>query len=90
VARYNKEIADNKKVEFIHVSLDRDENAALAWAKKENFPWHHVLRDQIGKTGLAKYHTSGSVPFYCLIDKSGKLIAKGSSASFSEAKKAVQ
>ena len=86
VAKYNDVIANNKKVEFIHVSLDRDEKAAEAWAKKENFPWYHVLPEKVKRSELKQYHTSGSVPFYVLIDKNGKVEAKGSSQSFQKAK----
>ena len=86
MAKYNEVIANNKKVEFIHISLDRDEKAALVWAKKEKFPWFHVLPEKVKRSKLKQYHTSGSVPFYVLIDKSGKVITKGSSQSFLKAK----
>lgn len=79
-------MADNSTVEFIHVSLDSDKNAALEWAKKENFPWIHVLPEDVKKSDLKKYHTSGSVPFYVLVDKDGKPIAKGSQQTFKKAK----
>ena len=90
MAKYNKEIAGNENVEFIHVSLDSSEDAALEWAKKENFPWLHVMKVDATKSGLAKFHTSGSVPFYCFVDKDGKVLAKGSQASFAKAKEVAQ
>jgi hypothetical protein len=90
VAKYNKELAGNEIVEFIQVSLDRDEDAALEWAIKENFPWLQVMKESASKADLSQYHTSGSVPFYCLIDKEGKVVAKGSQASFSMAKDAAR
>ena len=90
MAKYNKELVGNKKVEFIHVSLDRNEDAALEWAKKENFPWLHVMSEKVSKARLSKYHTSGSVPFYCFVDKDGKVLAKGSQASFKKAKEVSQ
>lgn len=85
MAKYNDVIANNDKVEFIHVSLDRDEDAALSWAKKENFPWLHVLPEKQKRSDLRKYHTSGSVPFYVLVDKDGQVLTKGSNASFKKA-----
>ena len=85
VAKYNQVIADNDKVEFIHVSLDQDEKTALSWAEKEQFPWLHVLPEKVKRSKLSKFHTSGSVPFYVLIDKDGKTITKGSSSAFSKA-----
>ena len=90
MAKYNKEVAGNKNVEFIHVSLDSNEDAALEWAKQENFPWLHVMKENASKANLSKYHTSGSVPFYCFVDKDGKVLAKGSQASFAKAKEVAQ
>lgn len=85
MAKYNKVIADNQNVEFIHVSLDRDEDAALEWAKKESFPWLHVLPEKQKRSDLKKFHTSGRVPSYVLVDKDGKLITSGSSQAFKKA-----
>jgi hypothetical protein len=90
VAKYNKELAANENVEFIHASLDQSDEAALEWAKKEKFPWLHVMKKNMAKAGIAKFHTSGSVPFYCFVDKDGKVLAKGSHASFAKAKEVAQ
>jgi len=90
VAKYNKEVAANENVEFIHASLDQSEDEALEWAKKENFPWLHVMRKNVLKADLAKFHTSGSVPFYCFVDKDGEVLAQGSEASFAKAKEVAQ
>lgn len=86
MAKYNKELAGNGNVEFIQVSLDNDEDAALDWAVKENFPWLQVMKDKAPKADLSQYHTSGSVPFYCFVDKEGRVLAKGSQASFAKAR----
>ena len=90
MAKYEENISENKSVEFIHVSLDSDKGAAEKWAAKEKFPWLHVLPEKVKRSGLDKFHTSGSVPFYCLIEGGGKVLAKGSSASFSKAKELTQ
>jgi hypothetical protein len=90
VAKFNKEIAGNENVEFIHVSLDSNEESALEWAKKENFPWLHVMKTSIAKADLAKFKTERFVPFYCFVDKDGKVLAKGSQASFAKAKEFAQ
>lgn len=84
--KYNKELADNTKVEFIHVSLDANKKAAKAWAKEENFPWLHVLPEKLKKSKLKRYHTSGYVPFYVLIDKEGNVVTSGSEKTFAKAK----
>ncbi len=86
MAKYNEIIANHPSVEMIHVSLDRDEKAALQWAQKENFPWFHVLPDKVKRSKLGKYHTSGRVPFYVLLDKDGTVQAKGSPTVFNTAK----
>ena len=86
MAKYKNNIAGNKKVEFIHVSLDSNKQKAQTWAAKERFPWLHVLPEKVNSSGLKKFHTSGSVPFYCLIDGDGEVLAKGSKASFAKAK----
>lgn len=78
---FNKKIANNDKVEFIHFSLDRTTDAALEWAKKEKFPWAHVLADKHVKSGLQQY-AKRFVPYYMLIDKDGKILAEGSQAVF--------
>ena len=90
MAKFNKEIASNENVEFIHVSLDRNEVSALEWAKKENFPWLHVMNKDIAKADLVKFKTENFVPFYCFIDKDGKVLAKGSHASFEKAKEVAE
>lgn len=90
MAKFNKEIASNENVEFIHVSLDRNEESALEWAKKENFPWLHVMKENIAKAGLVKFKTENFVPFYCFVDKDGKVLAKGSHASFEKAKEVAE
>lgn len=82
---YETEIATRDNVEFIHFSLDRTPKAALAWAKKEKFPWAHVLPAKHGASGLQKY-AKNFVPYYMLIDKEGKILAEGSRAVFAKVK----
>jgi len=81
VESYNKKIAPNDMVEFIHFSLDRTSAAALKWAREENFPWAHVLPDKHADSGLGKY-AKKFVPYYMLVDKDGKILAEGSQAVF--------
>lgn len=77
MGKYNDKIAENDKVEMIHISRDRDENAAEAWAAKEKFPWRTVLPDDAQRTGLNDYRTANYVPFYVLVDKDGKPLGTG-------------
>ena len=67
---------------MIHVSLDSSEDSAETWAAADSFPWLTVLPDDVERSDLKTYHTSGSVPFYTMIDASGEVVATGSSAIF--------
>lgn len=78
---FNEKIATNDKVEFIHFSLDRSPDAALAWAKKEKFPWIHILPAKHDASGLKKY-AKNFVPYYMMIDGEGNIVAEGKQAIF--------
>ncbi len=67
---------------MIHVSLDSSEDSAETWAAADGSPWLTVLPDDVERSDLKTYHTSGSVPFYTMIDASGEVVATGSSAIF--------
>jgi len=75
---YKEKVENNPHVEWIHVSEDRNERDALAWAKKANMPWLTVLPKT--KTGLSKYE-SDFVPHYVLVSADGKVLATGLSES---------
>lgn len=82
---YKKSIADNKDVEFVHISQDASRGDAQNWAKSVGFPWLTVLSSKARSTGLMSYF-SGGVPSYVLIDKDGKALAKGKQASVAKIK----
>ena len=84
--QYKTDIADNQKVAFIHVSHDRDEDAAEDWAAKENLPWLSVLHGDVDRSDLLDYKIANSVPHYILVDAEGNRLADGSSGVFSKAK----
>ena len=81
--KYNKHIAKNPDVEFIHVSLDVDKEAAEKWAAKDKLPWLTVLSDKAERSGLEAYRTIDLVPEYHLIDSEGNTIVE--SAPFGDA-----
>lgn len=83
--KYNDKIADNPNVAMIHVSRDRDEKAAEAWAAKEKFPWLTVLPGDVDRSKLLDYHSRPVVPFYALVDAEGNELATGSAAVFAKA-----
>ena len=79
---YKKHLANNPKVAMVHVSYDEDLAEATKWAKKESFPWPHVMKDDVSKFFLQFY--GGGVPTYVLIDKEGNKIATGKGAIFAK------
>ncbi len=83
--KYTEVVAENPKVEMIHVSQDSSEDAAEGWAASEKFPWLTILPGDVERSDLMEYRTRGVVPFYTLVDGSGNEIATGSSAVFSKA-----
>lgn len=85
--KYNKHIAENPNVEFVHVSLDRDDDAAEGWAAKDEFPWLTILPDDVEKSGLRDYKKTKYVPEYVLLNGEGKIVVAGNSngtAAFSK------
>jgi hypothetical protein len=84
VEKYNSSIADNPKVEMIHISRDSDEDAAEQWAADAGFPWLTVVPGDVARSKLMKYRTSNAVPFYTMVDSSGGVVATGSSAIFNK------
>lgn len=84
--QYKTDIAGNPKVAFIHISHDRDEDAAEEWAAKEGFPWLSILPGDVDRSDLLEYKVANSVPHYILVDAAGNRLADGSSSVFSKAK----
>ncbi len=67
---------------MIHVSRDKDKDAALKWAKSAGFPWLTVLDGKIKRSGLNDYRMTKYIPEYHLIDAQGKTVAQGATACF--------
>ena len=84
VKKFKASIADNPKVEFIHVSADSSEDDAETWAAKECFPWLTVVPDDVKRSDLMEFKTKNVVPHYVMVDSSGKLVANSSSEVFSK------
>ena len=70
---YNRSIADNDKVEFIHISQDDSKKDAFNWAVSGKFPWLTVLQSKARSSGLGKFDSG--TPSYALVDKDGKVLA---------------
>lgn len=80
---YAKSVANNDKVELVHLSYDRTAEAATKWAAKEKFAWPTVLPKKVKGTKLEKY-TGNYVPDYVLVNKDGKQLAKGKDEVFAK------
>lgn len=80
---YKEHLADSTKVLMVHVSYDEEPAQALAWARKEGFPWLLVPNDQVEAAGLEQY-SEGFVPEYVLLDASGKVLVRGKGEVFAK------
>ena len=77
---YNKDLKDSEKVELIHVSYDREDDAAEQWAKKEKMTWLTVLGSDRKASKMSQFSASDYVPEYRLLDASGREVATGKEA----------
>ena len=82
--KYKEVIANNPKVEFIHVSQDSSEDAAEEWAATAAFPWLTVLPDDVERSDLLEFKTANSVPHYVMLDVAGNKVANSSAEVFSK------
>ena len=62
---------------MIHVSRDREDDAAQNWAANEGFPWLTVLPRNVKRSGLMDYRQGNAVPSYSLIKADGEIVATG-------------
>ena len=66
-----------KGFEILGVSLDDKKDKWLAAIEKDGLPWSHVSDLQGWNSEAAKMYGVDAIPFTVLIDKEGKIIAKG-------------
>jgi Thioredoxin-like len=84
VEKYKEAIANNPKVEFIHVSQDSSEDAAEEWAATAAFPWLTVIPGDVERSDLLEFKTANSVPHYVMLDAAGNKVANSSAEVFSK------
>ncbi len=70
-------------MELVMMSYDNSTEEALAWAKKESFPWATVLGEDKQKVHFGSIEILG-VPTYILFDKDGKVVTKCKKGIFDE------
>jgi hypothetical protein len=79
VEKFKKTVAENSKVEMVHISLDRSKGAAEGWASRAKLPWLTLLPDDVKKTELMEMFGSiRGVPTYFLVKADGEKIGTGS------------
>jgi len=69
------EAYNEKGVEFLSVSIDKDGNAWRKAMKEENMPWAQAQAPKAGKDVMKQYQFSG-IPYILVLDKEGKIVAK--------------
>lgn len=75
-----------KGFEILGVSLDRDHGAWLKAIKDDGLPWRHVSDLGFWNNAAAQEYGVSSIPFTVLVDREGKIVAKGLRAHDLEAK----
>jgi peroxiredoxin len=75
VAAYNK--FHPKGFEILGVSLDSNKDKWLQAIQKDNLTWTHVSDLKGWQNEAAKKYGVNSIPFNVLLDKDGKIVAKG-------------
>jgi thiol-disulfide isomerase/thioredoxin len=75
-----------KGFEIYGVSLDDDPNKWKAAVQKDGLTWKHVSDLKGWQNTAAKTYQVGSIPFTVLLDKNGRIIAKGLRGEELEAK----
>ncbi len=67
----------DKGFEILGVSLDREKSAWEQAIKDDNLTWKHVSDLAFWNSAVVKQYNITGVPFTVLVDKEGKIIAKG-------------
>lgn len=72
---YNK--YHDKSFEIFSVSLDKDKKSWINAIKRDNLKWIHVSDLGYWSSAPARLYNVTSIPYTVLLDKTGKIIAKG-------------
>jgi len=67
----------DKGFEIIGISLDRGKTEWVEAIKKDNLTWPHMSDLNYWQSAAAKLYSVSSIPHTVLLDKEGKIIAKG-------------
>ena len=75
LAAYSAHHADG--FEIIGISLDKDGEKLAAFTKQRGMPWPQIFDGQGWQNKLAQAYGIRSIPATFLLDREGKIIAKG-------------
>jgi peroxiredoxin len=75
VKMYNR--FKDKGFDILGVSLDREREAWVNAIKDDNLKWHHVSDLQFWSSPVVRQYGFSGIPFTVLVDREGKIIAKG-------------
>lgn len=67
----------DKGFEILGVSLDKEKEAWVQAIKDDNLTWKHVSDLSFWNSAVVKLYNIKGVPYTVLVDKEGKIIAKG-------------
>jgi len=67
----------DKGFEIVGISLDQSKDAWVKAIKDDNLTWPHMSDLQYWQSAAAKLYSVSSIPHTVLLDKDGKIIAKG-------------
>jgi len=84
VAAYQK--YKDKGFDILGVSMDDNKDKWLAAIAKDNLTWTHVSDLKGWQNAVGKMYSVSSIPFNLLLDKEGKILAKGLRGADLEAK----
>jgi peroxiredoxin len=66
-----------KGFEILGVSLDREHSAWVNAIKEDNLTWKHISDLQFWDSPVVKQYGFSGIPYTVLVDREGKIIAKG-------------
>lgn len=77
VKKYNREIAKNPDLELIHISCDREADAAKEWAKKEKMTFPALEKKDFKHIPLIEANQPQGIPHMFLYNGDGELLHRG-------------
>ena len=71
---YDSKLAKSEEVAVIHVSYDKKDSDAKAWAKEAKMNWPIILGSDRKASGMVEFSKSEYIPEYRLVDAQGEAV----------------